>query len=254
MYPEIVKLGPVSIYSYGLMLGIAFITASYIFTLELKRVNLNVNIASEITTLALIFGIVGAKLFHIFEYWDEFLNNPLMAFSPAGLTFYGGFLLATLVIFIYLKRKKISFLKIADLNAPGLALAYGIARIGCHLSGDGDYGIVSNLPWAYSYAKGTVPTPPGVTVHPTPLYELIAGILIFMFLWSIRKKLHVNGQLFSVYLVLISLSRFLVEIIRINPRIFLGLSEAQIISVFLFLIGVISFFILKKKSLYTTNN
>jgi len=247
MYPEIIKLGPISIYSYGLMLGIAFITASYLLTLELKRVNLNVNIASEITTLALIFGIIGAKLFHLFEYWDEFINDPLMAFSPAGLTFYGGFLLATLAIFIYIKRKKLSFLQIADLNAPGLALAYGIARIGCHLSGDGDYGIVSNLPWAYSYAKGTVPTPPGVTVHPTPIYELIAGILIFMFLWSKRKKYNVNGKLFFVYLILTAIARFLVEIIRINPRLLLGLSEAQIISIILIIISIIALIILKKK-------
>jgi len=247
MYPEIIKLGPISIYSYGLMLGIAFITASYLLTLELKRVNLNVNIASEITTIALIFGIIGAKLFHLFEYWDEFINDPLMAFSPAGLTFYGGFLLATLAIFIYIKRKKLSFLQIADLNAPGLALAYGIARIGCHLSGDGDYGIVSNLPWAYSYAKGTVPTPPGVTVHPTPIYELIAGILIFMFLWSKRKKYNVNGKLFFVYLILTAIARFLVEIIRINPRLLLGLSEAQIISIILIIISIIALIILKKK-------
>ncbi|HEY9188300.1 MAG TPA: prolipoprotein diacylglyceryl transferase [Ignavibacteria bacterium] len=247
MYPEIIKLGPISIYSYGLMLGIAFITASYLLTLELKRVNLNVNIASEITTIALVFGIIGAKLFHLFEYWDEFINDPLMAFSPAGLTFYGGFLLATLAIFIYIKRKKLSFLQIADLNAPGLALAYGIARIGCHLSGDGDYGIVSNLPWAYSYAKGTVPTPPGVTVHPTPIYELIAGILIFMFLWSKRKKYNVNGKLFFVYLILTAIARFLVEIIRINPRLLLGLSEAQIISIILIIISIIALIILKKK-------
>lgn len=247
MYPEIIKLGPISIYSYGLMLGLAFITASYLFTLELKRLNMNVNIASEVTMIALIFGIVGAKMFHIFEYWDEFIDRPMMAFSPAGLTFYGGFVLATLAVFIYIKKKKVSFLKIADLNAPGLALAYGIARIGCHLSGDGDYGIASNLPWAYSYANGTVPTPPGVTVHPTPIYELIAGILIFVFLWSRRKKYDVNGKLFAMYLVLIAVSRFLVETIRINPRLFLGLSEAQIISVVLFIIGVLALIFLKKQ-------
>ena len=253
MYPEIIKLGPVSIYSYGLMLGIAFITASYLFTLELKRSNMNVNIASEVTMLALIFGIVGAKMFHIFEYWSEFIDNPKMAFSPAGLTFYGGFLLATLAVFIYIKRKKVSFLKIADLNAPGLALAYGIARIGCHLSGDGDYGIVSNLPWAYSYLNGTVPTPPGVTVHPTPIYELIAGILIFAFLWSRRIKYDVNGKLFAVYLILISVSRFLVETIRINPRIYLGMSEAQLISVALVIFGVLLLVFLRKR-VQATNN
>jgi phosphatidylglycerol:prolipoprotein diacylglycerol transferase len=239
MYPELLKLGPVSIYSYGLMLGVAFFIASYLFTQELKRKNMDQNLASVITMLALFCGVIGAKLFHIVEHWDEFIHNPMMAFSPAGLTFLGGFLLAALVIFIYLRRKKISFLLIADLNAPGLAIAYGIARIGCHLAGDGDYGIISDLPWAYSYLNGTVPTYPGVTVHPAPIYELITSILIFVFLWSIRKKTTKTGELFAYYLVLTSIARFFVELIRLNPKIFIGFTEAQLISLLLFMIGLI---------------
>jgi phosphatidylglycerol---prolipoprotein diacylglyceryl transferase len=248
MYPEIFHVGPITIYSYGLMLGITFIVASYLFTTELKRTGLNPNIATEVTLLALVFGIVGAKLFHVFENWSEFLENPAMIFSPAGLTFYGGFILAVLAIYIYLKKKKISFPKIADLNAPGLALGYGIARIGCHLSGDGDYGIISNLPWAYSYAKGTVPTPPGITVHPTPLYELIAGIIIFVILWSLRRKTQPDGKLFMIYLVLISISRFLVEMIRLNPSVILGLSEAQLISIVLCVVGLYGMLKMKRKT------
>jgi phosphatidylglycerol:prolipoprotein diacylglycerol transferase len=251
MYPELLKLGPVSVYSYGLMLGIAFFVASYLFTQELKRKNMDPNLASTVTMLAIICGIVGGKLFHLFEYWSEFIQNPLMAFSPAGLTFLGGFLLATLVIFVYIRRKKISFLLIADMNAPGLAIAYGIARIGCHLAGDGDYGIVSNLPWAYSYLNGTVPTYPGVTVHPTPIYELIGSILIFILLWSIRKKTKRVGELFSYYLILTSIARFLVETIRLNPRIFVGLTEAQLISLLLCITGVIMTIYLKKEKLIT---
>jgi phosphatidylglycerol:prolipoprotein diacylglycerol transferase len=248
MYPELLKIGPISIYSYGLMLGIAFITASFLFTKELKRVNLNPNIASEVTLIAIIAGIVGAKLFDIFENWSYFLEDPMSAFSPRGLTYYGGFLLAVFCIFVYLRKKKISFLLIADFNSPGLAIAYAIARIGCHLAGDGDYGIASNLPWAYSYEHGTVPTPPGITVHPTPLYELIAGIVIFIFLWSIRTKRRPVGALFMIYLMLSATARFLVEIIRINPSMFLGLSEAQIISIVLFISGLIGYYFLKNKS------
>jgi phosphatidylglycerol---prolipoprotein diacylglyceryl transferase len=252
MYPEILKVGPVTIYSYGLMLGMAFIVASYLFTVELKRVNLNPNIATEVTLISLVAGIVGAKLFHVLENWSEFIDNPVMALSPAGLTWYGGFLLALLFIFLYIKKKKIPFLTIADLNSPGLALGYGIARIGCHLSGDGDYGIVSNLPWAYSYLHGTVPTPPGVLVHPTPIYELIAGIIMFVFLWSIRKKMKKVGELFMIYLILTSISRFLVETIRINPRIIFNLSEAQLISVILCIIGIAGIYFLKKKPVKNT--
>jgi phosphatidylglycerol---prolipoprotein diacylglyceryl transferase len=247
MYPELLKIGPISIYSYGLMLGIAFIVASYLFTRELKRLNLNPNIASEVTLIAIVAGIAGAKLFDVFENWSDFLADPLIIFSPRGLTFYGGFLLAVLCIYIYLRKKKIPFLLIADLNAPGLAVAYAIARIGCHLAGDGDYGIVSNLPWAYSYEHGTVPTPPGITVHPTPLYELIAGIMIFVFLWFIRKRPKAVGALFMIYLMLTGIARFLVETIRINPRYFLNLSEAQIISIVLFICGLWGFTALKKK-------
>jgi phosphatidylglycerol---prolipoprotein diacylglyceryl transferase len=248
MYPEILHIGPITIYSYGLMLGITFIVASYLFTLELKRVGLNPNIATEVTLFALVFGIIGAKLFHVFENWTEFVDNPVMVFSPAGLTFYGGFLLAVFAIYLYLRKKKISFLKIADLNAPGLALGYGIARIGCHLSGDGDYGIVSSLPWAYSYAKGTVPTPPGITVHPTPIYELIAAVIIFIVLWSLRKKNQPVGKLFMIYLILISVARFLVEIIRLNPDLIWGLSEAQVISIVLCVVGLIGMFKVKRKT------
>jgi phosphatidylglycerol:prolipoprotein diacylglycerol transferase len=195
--------------------------------------------------LALIFGIVGSKLFHLFEHWDEFIENPMMAFSPAGLTFLGGFLLAAFVIFVYIRKKKISFLLIADMNAPGLALAYGIARIGCHLSGDGDYGVISELPWAYSYVNGVVPTYPGITVHPTPIYELICSVLIFVFLWYVRKKTSKNGELFAYYLVLTSIARFFVEIIRLNTKIFIGLTEAQLISLLLFIVGLIMFVVFK---------
>jgi phosphatidylglycerol:prolipoprotein diacylglycerol transferase len=247
MCPELLKIGPITIYSYGLMLGMAFIVASYLFTVELKRVNMNLNIATEITLIALVAGIVGAKLFHIFENWNEFIDNPVMAFSPAGLTWYGGFLLAVLFIYLYVRRKKISFLLISDLNSPGLALGYGIARIGCHLSGDGDYGIPSNLPWAYAYEHGTVPTPPGITVHPTPIYELIAGIIMFIFLWSIRRKKKHVGELFMIYMILTSISRFLVEMIRVNPRIIFNLSQAQIISVILIFVGSVGIYFLRKK-------
>ena len=158
MYPELFKIGPLTVYSYGLMLGISFIVASYILTKEFKRVGLSETYASEITLMAIVFGIVGSKLFHLLENWQEFTRDVWgMMFSPGGLTFYGGFILVTIGIIVYCKKKKISFMRVADLTCPSLAIAYGIGRIGCHLAGDGDYGIPTKLPWGVNYENGIVP-------------------------------------------------------------------------------------------------
>jgi phosphatidylglycerol:prolipoprotein diacylglycerol transferase len=269
MYPELFKIGPFTVYSYGLMLGIAFLVASYLLTLELKRKKMDPNIASTITILSVVCGIVGAKLFHLFENWDYFLHSPVeMIFSAGGLTFYGGFILATVVIILYLRVKKIPILKITDCTAPGLMLGYGIARIGCHLAGDGDYGIPSNLPWAMSYERGTYPpsvafkdfpeivnkygvngvVPNNILVHPVPLYEFIVAVILFIILWKLRKKVTPDGKLFFVYLAFAGIARLLIEFVRINPRIVLGLSEAQLISVLLIIIGSAGMFYLKSKN------
>jgi phosphatidylglycerol:prolipoprotein diacylglycerol transferase len=267
MYPELFKIGPFTVYSYGLMLGIAFIVASYILTKEFERRKLNPNLATEITLLAIVFGIIGSKLFHLFENWDAFLQDPIgMAFSPGGLTFYGGLILATLAIWIYVRRKKIPFLVIADATSPSLILAYGIGRIGCHLAGDGDYGIPTSLPWGTDYSHGTVPpsvmfrgteiakhypngiVPDNTPLHPTPIYEFLAAVIIFFIIWKLRKKGWVDGKLFMAYLVFAGVERFLVEIIRLNPRILFNLTEAQLISVVMVVVGTLGFIYLTKRN------
>lgn len=268
MYPELFKIGPLTVYSYGLMLGIAFITAGFLLTKELKRKKLDPNLSGTITLLAVVCGIVGAKLFHLIENWEYLLRKPVdMIFSAGGLTFYGGFILATVVIIIYLKKKKVPVFKITDAAAPGLMIGYGIARIGCHLSGDGDYGIPTNLPWAMSYEKGTFPpsvafndfpeivekygvngvVPDNILVHPAPLYELIAAAFLFFILWKLRKKFTTDGKLFMTYLIFSGSERLLVEFIRINPRILFGFSEAQIISIVLMIIGFAGLAYLKRE-------
>src|SRR4030067_1738542 len=234
MYPELFKIGPFTVYSYGLMLGIAFIVASYILTKEVERRKMDPNIATEVTLISIIFGIIGAKLFHLFENWDAFINNPLhMAFSPGGLTFHGGLILVIIAVMIYSRRKKVPFLTLTDLAAPSLALAYGIGRIGCHLAGDGDYGIPTNLPWGTNYENGTVPpsvmfqgseiaksypdgiVPDNTPLHPTSVYEFLICVLIFAILWKLRKKDWIDGKLFMFYLIFISIERFSIEFIRL---------------------------------------
>lgn len=253
MYPKLFEIGPVPVYSYGLMLGIAFLVGSSLFNRELKRTGMDENIGVTITFLSLIGGIVGSKLFYIIEEWNFGTGNSLSSYftkdvllSPSGLTFYGGLFLAILLIIIYCKIKKLSVLKIFDLMSPSTALAYGLARVGCHLSGDGDYGIpVNGTYWeflGYSYSNGTVPTAEGVLVHPTPIYEFVAAIMIFYFLWRNRDRFKTPGIIFAYYLILSGIERLLIEIIRLNPRIAFGLSQAQIISVIMIIGGVILLF------------
>ncbi|MEE9288181.1 MAG: prolipoprotein diacylglyceryl transferase [Bacteroidota bacterium] len=267
MYPELFNIGPLTIYSYGMMLAIGFIIASYVFTSELKRKRIDHNIGGNVTLLAVVFGIIGSKIHYLIEHADKFIVKPSIAFSPGGLTFYGGLFLAFGVSYWYIKyRKKINVLKAMDSVAPALILGYGIARIGCHLAGDGDYGLPTELPWGTDYSRGTylpsiaflqVPEVanqfPGGTVpdttllHPTPMYEFLATILIFAFLWRIRKRTTPDGALFMVYLTAAGLERFLIEFIRINPRLMLGLSEAQLISVLVVGLGAYGILHLRKR-------
>ncbi|MGC8898346.1 MAG: prolipoprotein diacylglyceryl transferase [Bacteroidota bacterium] len=274
MCPILFRIGPFNIYSYGLMVALAFIAASWVFSLDLKRRRLDPNLASSLTLIALIAGIVGAKVLFLIEHWSEFILDPFgMALSPGGLTWYGGLILAFLVVYVYLKRKKLPVLILLDAVAPALILGYGIGRIGCQLSGDGDYGIPSNLPWAMGYPNGVVstlsdrnpqlrqlymdmhpgePIPIDIKVHPTPVYETLASLLIFFYLWKIRKKPMPAGSLFMTYLVFAGIERFLIEFIRLNPKIFLGLTEAQWMSLIIIMIGVVGFYMLKSSGRRTS--
>lgn len=256
VYPELFHIGPFTVHSYGLMLGIAFIVASWILTREFRRKNLDPNFSTEITLLAIIFGIAGSKIAHLIANPSEFSADPVGSlFSPGGLTFHGGLILATIAIYIYVKRKGIPFLFIADSAAPSLAIAYGIGRIGCHLSGDGDYGLPTNLPWGVNYENGIVKpslmfagsdvardfpngfVPDNTLLHPTPIYEFLLMGLIFLILWKLRKKAMPDGFLFSLYLVLAGFERLMIEFIRLNPKLLFGLSEAQLVATGLIIAG-----------------
>lgn len=220
----------------------------------------------EITIIALVFGLLGAKLFDIFENWGDFLKHPSdYIFSAKGLTFYGGLICAALAIWWYAKKHKISFWHLNDALAPTMMIAYSLGRIGCQVAGDGDWGIENTkakpfswLPdWAWSYtyphnvnevgvripgcdeAKFCNELPVGV--YPTPLYEIIICALLFLLLWSLRKKLNIPGTMTALYLMLNGMERFFIEKIRVNTRLdIFGLhpTQAEVISTLLFLSGL----------------
>jgi phosphatidylglycerol---prolipoprotein diacylglyceryl transferase len=258
MRPILFHIGSIPVYGFGLMLALGFLGGSYLLVSEFKRRKLDPNIANNITLIGLIAGVAGSKILYLIENWSSIIHDPIgMTFNPGGLTYYGGFILASLSIYIYGKKKGIKFFTIADAIAPGLILGYGIARIGCHLAGDGDYGFPTTLPWGTNYSNGTYPpsvafqdfpeitsrfpggiVPNNIPCHPTPVYEFILCALICWFLWSIRKKTIPTGKLFIIYLMLAGMERFIIEFLRPNPRIIFGLSEAQFISLVLIALGL----------------
>ena len=228
----------------------------------------------EITILALIFGLLGAKLFDIFENWSDFLKHPAdYILSPAGLTFYGGLICAALAIIIYARRHKISLRHLADAVAPSLMIAYAIGRIGCHVSGDGDWGIVNKNPkpfswlpdwmWSYQYPHNVnevdslIPGCVGKFCYqlaephfPTPFYETIICFILFGVLWALRKRLKPFGAIFALYLILNGLERFFIEKIRVNNQLnIFGFepTQAEVISIFLILTGIGLWVFLAKK-------
>ena len=248
MYPIIFQFGPITIYSFGALMALAALAAAWAVGVELKRHKLNTELASTMVFAAAIGGLLGARIFFIFEEWQGFLAAPLRyIFTGAGFTWYGGFFGGAAAVTWVLKKNKIPCLIGADIGAPALALAYGVGRIGCHVAGDGDWVAVTDVPWGVAYTNAIVgwadpntgiPYAPGVLVHPTPIYEFLQGVLVFGILWALRKKNFAPGTMAWLYLILTGLSRFVVEFWRINPAVGLGFSEAQWISLLLMALGL----------------
>lgn len=238
MLPEILRLGPVTIHSFGLMLAVGFLLIAWLAGKEFTRRGFSADAAGSCTLGAMIGGVLGAKIYYLIDNWSVLVADPLGSiFSGSGLTYYGGLIGGALGVLLVGRRYKVPLLTLVDMGGPMVALGYGVGRIGCFLNGD-DYGRVSNLPWAMAFPKGTPPTLE--RVHPTQVYEVVVSLAIFFFLWSKRGKWDDRpGFTFGLYLVLAGTERFLVEFIRLNLPIALGLTLAQWISAALVLLGLI---------------
>jgi phosphatidylglycerol:prolipoprotein diacylglycerol transferase len=248
MLPILFEIGPLAVYSFGAFMALAAIIAALIVQTELKRNGYNPEIGSTMVFAAAIGGLVGARLLFIGENWSDFLRSPMSYIATgAGFTWYGGFIGGALAASWVALKNKIPWRRAVDCAAPALALAYGIGRLGCHMAGDGDWGAVTEVPWGVAYTDAIigwvdpntgVPYPPGVRVHPTPIYEFLQSAVIFGVLWRLRNKSYAPGTMFWLYLVLAGLARAMVEIWRINPAVALGMSEAQWFGLVLAAIGL----------------
>ena len=252
-----------AIYSYGLMLVVAFYTCYALLFKEMKRLNYDENIASDIVTSAALGGIIGSKIYYLIENIDRVIIDPYgMIFSGAGLVFLGGLMGGTIGVTIVLKKNTLPWLQFADIIAPLLIIGYSIGRIGCFLVGD-DYGLPTKSIIGISFEKGAPPTiyeslaynypwldisnwNPGdiITVYPTQIIESILGFGIFIFLWNKREDITTQGSLFFIYLIIAGMERFFIEFIRLNPKYLwivkdvIGFSGAQVISLIMVGIGI----------------
>lgn len=236
MKPEIHLLG-ISIKTFGVTFALGFIACGAVVWRRLGELGRPKDWAYEITFAALVGGVVGARAYYVIQNYSQVEHDLIGSiFSGSGLVWYGGAIGGAIGVIGWMRWRKALELRMLDMCATALTLGYAIGRIGCQVSGDGDYGIRSNLPWAMGYPHGTLPTPPGVKVQPTPIYETVAMCLIAWLLWQLRDRVR-PGVVFALYLLLSGLERLLVEFIRRNSEVFAGLTAPQLESIGLMLIG-----------------
>lgn len=260
-----IHLGPLSIPTFGLMVAAGLLLAAYVLQGDLNRRRANLEarglpfqhakpgligrlLQSPYQDQGYLFigvagiaGLIGARLYHVLESPKEFFTDPWpQLFSRFGFAWFGGFLGGVLALFFLARYFKIPLLEFFDICSPAAAVGYAIGRIGCFLSGDGDYGKPTTLPWGMSFPNGVVPTME--RVHPTPLYELAIWLVIAAILWRMGTKALRSpqpiGEIFCGYLVLTGIARFLIEILRINPRSFFGMTNAQTASIVSVILGL----------------
>jgi prolipoprotein diacylglyceryltransferase len=221
---------------------------------------------SNMIVWAAVWGFLGAKIFDNLEHWDSFIKDPVGGIlSFTGLTFYGGLICGGAAVLYIARKNGIKPLHMLDVGGPGMMLAYSVGRIGCHLSGDGDWGIPNLNPkpftwlpdwlWAYTYPNNVAREGDTIAgcignycqelaqpVYPTPIYEVIVTFLLFLFLWKIRHRIKLPGMMFGIYLMLNGIERFFIELVRVNSRYTvagISFTQAELISSLLFIGGLL---------------
>ncbi|MFA5356606.1 MAG: prolipoprotein diacylglyceryl transferase [Candidatus Omnitrophota bacterium] len=229
MYPEICKIGPITIYSYGLLMAAAFLISSALAVQQAKRKGFDPESIFNLSFIAFICGVAGARILYVAENAPYYLKNPLEIFmlQRGGLSWYGGLIIGALCGVIFLKKKKLSIYGILDLIVPFVALGQAIGRVGCLLNGC-CYGKVSRFGIYFNIYDSVL--------IPTQIYSSLALLLIFIILRRLQERPHSRGAVFFTYLVLYSAQRFFIEFLRADNQIIIfGLTLFQLISIAIFL-------------------
>ena len=267
MFPVLFRIGGFTVTSFGVMIALSFVAGGWIMAKELKRLGQDPEHAWDLAGWAAIFGILGAKLYYLILNWQLTAANPRgMILSRSGLVWYGGLILAALVILWRLHRLKLPIATFADASGPTLALGYAVGRLGCFLVGD-DYGGPTTLPWGIAFPEGAPPSTAGnlrefgvsvpadvpdatvMTVHPTQLYETGMSLAIFFILWKLRHRFTAPGAIWFTWMALAGVERFIVEIFRAkDDRFVAGLTVAQIISLLITAVGIAGYLAVTRRA------
>ncbi len=228
MLPEI-HLGPLTLQTFGICFALGFLAAGALIARRLEELGRPRDWAYEMAFAALVGGVVGSRLDYVLQNWDSASDDLFGSlFGGTGLVWLGGVVGGAIGVILWARWRGFLEARMFDMAAPALALGYAIGRVGCQLSGDGDYGRATDMPWGMAYPEGTVRTLE--EVHPTPVFETLAMGLVALLLWQLRDRLRPGG-VFALYLVLAGVERLLIEFIRRNEDVLIGLTEAQLISV-----------------------
>src|SRR5665213_903388 len=281
MYPYI-HIGSFQLGTFGLLLWLAAVCGTIVLHRNFIRNGVDAD-ALNVVALVTLSGIAGANLWHELQNpaelalaWHQIwlpgwghIGQVLMGFLhwfQTGFAWFGG-MLAGVAMLMWQGRlarfkgplegtqgERVGAWRMLDLATPAAAIGYGVGRIGCLTSGDGDYGINTTLPWGVHMAKNALvpPTPANALVQPTPVYELLFGLVLAWLLWQLGRKLRPIGWLTGLYLILSGLGRFLVEFVRINPKLYWGMSNAQVAAVGSMVVGVVVMLLARRSALRTT--
>jgi phosphatidylglycerol:prolipoprotein diacylglycerol transferase len=226
--PEL-ELGPLTLQTFGISFALAFLASGALAARRLKELGKPLDWAYEAVFAAMVGGLVGSRIDYLIQNYDKVSDDLLGGiFSGSGLVWFGGLVGGAVGVVLWARWRGFLEWRMVDAMTPGLAVGYAVGRVGCQLSGDGDYGEATDLPWGMAYPEGTVPTTE--EVHPTPVFETVAMGLVALVLWNLRDRFR-PGVLFAIYLVLAGSERLLIELIRRNDAVFAGLTPAQLFSV-----------------------
>jgi len=234
----IVTIGPISVRWYGIMVALAVLTVVLWTLWQVKKgANISYDTALTAALVGIPSGIIFAKVLHVIDLWQYYLQNPGQILSGAGLTIYGAVLGAALGIWIFSKVSKFQFSYFADMIAPGIILSQAVGRIGCTINGC-CYGLQTSLPWGVVYTHPNSLAPLGVPVLPTQIYEIIYNLIVFGVLLTLRRRIKPDGSLFLIYLSLYSLWRLGIGFLRDGTPFLFGLHQAQVIGIIILAIAI----------------
>jgi phosphatidylglycerol---prolipoprotein diacylglyceryl transferase len=232
--PEI-HIGPLDLKTFGICFAAGFIVSGLLIARRFRELDKPPDWSYELVFAALVGGLVGSRVDYLIQNWDRVSDDVLgNLFSGSGLVWFGGLVGGALGVILWARWRRWLTWQMFDAAAVPLAVGYAVGRVGCQLSGDGDYGTPSDVPWAMSYPDGTVPTTD--EVHPTPVYETLAMGIAGVVLWRLRDRF-APGVLFGLYLMIAGVERFLIEFIRRNDSLVAGVTLPQVIGLAMLALG-----------------